>query len=47
MIFTFSTGWVVDHFSYTPILLTAAVLAPLATTALFVLSGPVRRIEVT
>ncbi len=47
VIFTFSTGWVVDHFSYTPILLTAAVLAPLATTALFVLSGPVRRIEVT
>ena len=46
VLFTFSTGWVVDHFSYTPILLTAAVLAPLATTALFVLSGRVRRIEV-
>lgn len=45
VIFTFSTGWVVDHFSYTPILLTAAVLAPLATTALFVLAGPVRRVE--
>ena len=45
VIFTFSTGWVVDHFSYTPILITAALLAPLATGALFWLSGPVRRIE--
>jgi len=46
VLFTFSTGWIVDHFSYTPVLLAAAVLAPLATTALFVLSGRVRRIEV-
>lgn len=47
VIFTFSTGWVVDHFSYTPVLVTAGVLAPLATTSLFVLSGPVRRIRET
>ena len=47
VIFTFSTGWVVDHFSYTPILITAAALAPLATLALFFLSGRVRRIDVT
>jgi ACS family hexuronate transporter-like MFS transporter len=45
VIFTFSTGSVVDQFSYTPILLAAAMLAPLATTALFVLAGPVRRVE--
>jgi MFS transporter, ACS family, hexuronate transporter len=45
VIFTFSTGWVVDHFSYTPILITAGVLAPLATVSLFALSGHVRRIE--
>lgn len=45
VIFTFSTGWVVDHFSYTPILITAAVLAPLATASLFLLSGRVRRLE--
>ena len=47
VIFTFSTGWVVDHFSYTPILIAAAVLAPLATASLFLLSGRVRRIEVS
>jgi MFS transporter, ACS family, hexuronate transporter len=37
VIFTLSTGWVVDHFSYTPILVTAAILAPTATTVLFFL----------
>jgi ACS family hexuronate transporter-like MFS transporter len=47
VIFTFSTGWVVDHFSYTPILITAAVLAPAATISLFLLAGRVRRIEVS
>lgn len=47
VIFTFSTGWVVDHFSYTPILITAAVLAPAATIALFLLAGRVRRLEVS
>jgi ACS family hexuronate transporter-like MFS transporter len=45
VIFTFSTGWVVDHFSYTPILIAAGVLAPLATGALFLLCGRVRRLE--
>jgi ACS family hexuronate transporter-like MFS transporter len=45
VLFTFSTGWVVDHFSYTPILLVAGLLAPLATLALFLLSGRVRRVE--
>ena len=47
VIFTFSTGWVVDHFSYTPILLTAAILAPLATTALFLLAGRVRTLDIS
>lgn len=44
MIFTFTTGAVVDHFSYTPILVTAALLAPLGTLALFWLAGPIRRV---
>lgn len=47
VIFTMSTGWVVDHFSYTPILITAAVLAPLATGALFLLAGRVRALEIS
>jgi ACS family hexuronate transporter-like MFS transporter len=36
------TGWVVDHLSYTPILVAAGVLGPLATVVLFLLVGCVR-----
>jgi ACS family hexuronate transporter-like MFS transporter len=44
MIFTLSTGWVVDHFSYTPILVAAGLLAPIATLTLFIVSGRVHPI---
>jgi ACS family hexuronate transporter-like MFS transporter len=42
MILTLSTGWVVDHFSYTPILVAAGLLAPVATGVLFLLAGRIR-----
>jgi ACS family hexuronate transporter-like MFS transporter len=45
MIFIFTTGWVVDHFSYTPILIAAGLLAPLGTIVLFALSGRISRIS--
>ncbi len=45
VIFTMSTGWVVDHFSYTPILVTAGLLGPLATTVLFVFIGRVQAVK--
>ncbi|HKO96775.1 MAG TPA: MFS transporter [Pyrinomonadaceae bacterium] len=45
MIFIFSTGWIVDHFSYVPVLVAAGLLAPLGTLVLFALSGPIRRID--
>lgn len=45
MIFIFTTGWVVDHFSYVPILVAAGILAPLGTITLFMLSGPIRRVK--
>ncbi len=44
MIFIFSTGWVVDHFSYVPVLVAAGLLAPLGTIVLFSLSGKITRI---
>jgi ACS family hexuronate transporter-like MFS transporter len=44
MIFIFATGWVVDHFSYTPVLVTAGLLAPLGTIALFLLAGPIHKV---
>jgi ACS family hexuronate transporter-like MFS transporter len=39
MIFILSTGWVVDHFSYVPVLVVAGLLAPLGTLVLFLLAG--------
>jgi len=45
MLFTLTTGWVVKHFSYVPILVAAGLLAPLGTLVLFALSGPIRRLK--
>jgi ACS family hexuronate transporter-like MFS transporter len=44
MIFIFTTGWVVDHFSYVPVLVTAGLLAPLGTAVLFGLCGRIKRL---
>ncbi len=45
MIFIFTTGWVVDNFSYTPILVTAGILAPVGTVILFWLTGRIERVS--
>ncbi|HEY1340860.1 MAG TPA: MFS transporter [Bryobacteraceae bacterium] len=45
MILTQTTGWVADHYSYTPILIAAAVLPVVATSVLFTLAGRIRRLE--
>ena len=47
MLFTLGTGWVVDHFSYVPVLVAAGLLAPLGTLVLFALAGPVKRIRLS
>ena len=44
MIFVFGTGWVVDHFSYVPVLVVAGLLAPLGTLVLFALCGRIERV---
>jgi MFS transporter, ACS family, aldohexuronate transporter len=46
MIFILSTGWVVDHFSYVPVLVVAGLLAPFGTLVLFALSGRIERISI-
>ncbi len=46
MIFIFSTGWIVDNFSYTPVLVTAGLLAPIGTVVLFALAGNIRKVRV-
>jgi len=45
MIFIFTTGWVVDHFSYVPVLVTAGLLAPVGTLVLFMLCGKIRELR--
>ncbi len=47
MIFIFSTGWIVDNFSYTPVLVTAGLLAPIGTIVLFALAGNIRKVQLT
>ncbi len=44
MIFVLGTGWIVDHFSYVPVLVSAGLLAPLGTVVLLVLCGRIERI---
>jgi ACS family hexuronate transporter-like MFS transporter len=47
MIFIFATGWVVDHFSYTPIFTAAGLLGPLGTLVLFSLSGRITAVRMS
>ncbi len=44
MIFILTTGWVVDHFGYAPILTAAGVLAPLGTIVLLALAGTISKL---
>ena len=46
ILFTLTTGWVVDHLhSYTPILITAGLLPVLGTAAFFMLGGKIHRLN--
>lgn len=45
IIFTYTTGWVVDNFSYVPILVAAGLLAPLGTIVLFALTGKIQKVS--
>jgi ACS family hexuronate transporter-like MFS transporter len=46
IVFTLTTGFVVDHFhSYTPILVVAGLLPVLGTIVLFAVGGPIRRLS--
>lgn len=47
MFFTLGTGWVVDHFSYTPVLTAAGLLAPLGTLVLLGLAGTIQPVQGT
>lgn len=44
MIFILTTGWVVDHYGYVPILTAAGLLAPLGTAVLLLLAGRITKL---
>jgi ACS family hexuronate transporter-like MFS transporter len=44
MMFMLTTGWIVTHFSYAPVLTIAGLLAPVGTTILFLLAGRIERV---
>jgi ACS family hexuronate transporter-like MFS transporter len=46
MLFVLTTGWIVDHFSYTPILITAGLLGPLATISLLLIVGKIKQVDI-
>ncbi len=45
ILFTLSTGWVVDHFGYQPILIAAGIMPALGTLILLTLGGRIRPLE--
>jgi ACS family hexuronate transporter-like MFS transporter len=47
ILYVLTTGWVVDHFSYNPILIVASLLPLLGTVILFMLSGRIKPITET
>jgi len=46
LFFNLCTGWIVTHFGYSAVLITAGVLAPIGAFVLFLLVGEVRRIHI-
>jgi ACS family hexuronate transporter-like MFS transporter len=45
IVFTLCTGWVVDRFGYTPILIAAGIMPALGTGILLALGGKIRRLD--
>ncbi len=44
MTFVLATGWIVDHYGYTPVFTVAGALAPVGTVLLFALAGEIRKL---
>lgn len=45
ILYILTTGWLVDHFSYTPVLLIAGLLPLLGTAVLFLVGGHIQRLQ--
>ena len=42
--FTMLIGWIVDHYSYSPVLVIGGLLAPVATLSVLILGGKIKRL---
>jgi len=42
--FTMLIGWLVDHFSYSPVLVIGGILGPVATLSILILGGKIKRL---
>ncbi len=45
IIFTMLIGWIVDHFSYSPVIVIGGILGPLATISVFTLCGKIKKLN--
>ncbi len=45
MIFTILAGYVVDHWSYTPLFIMVGIMGPLAALLFFRIMGPIERVR--
>jgi MFS transporter, ACS family, hexuronate transporter len=45
IIFTMLIGWIIDHFSYSPVIVIGGILGPLATISVFTLCGKIRKLN--
>ena len=45
MLFTLLVGYIVDHFSYTPVFVMVGIMAPLAAILFFTIMGRIERVE--
>jgi ACS family hexuronate transporter-like MFS transporter len=44
--FTMLIGWIVDHFSYSPVLVIGGILGPVATLSILILGGKIKRLYI-
>jgi ACS family hexuronate transporter-like MFS transporter len=45
IMFTMLIGWIVDHFSYSPVIVIGGILGPLATISIFALCGKIKKLD--
>lgn len=46
IVFNSLIGWLVDNFSYTPVLIIGGILGPIATISIFIFGGEIKKIKI-